>query len=80
MALIKRNLKDKPVIDLNGPQGNAYYLLGTARILARGQRIDFGPIEAEMTAGNYKHLVETFEKHFGDSIDLILPDNWSSYQ
>lgn len=77
MSLIKRK---KPVIDLDGPQGNAYYLLGTARILARSQRIDFAPIEKDMTSGGYKHLVETFDKHFGEFVDLILPNNWSTYK
>lgn len=80
MSLIKRNPTEKPVIDLNGPEGNAYYLLGTGQKLARQLGIEFAPIEADMTSGDYRHLVETFDNHFGEYIDLILPDNWSTYQ
>lgn len=77
MTLIKRKPGEKPVIDLDGPEGNAYFLIGTARTFARQLRMEFGPIEAEMTSGDYKHLVKTFDKHFGHCIDLVLPDNWS---
>lgn len=80
MSLIKRNPAEKPVIDLNGPEGNAYYLLGTGRILARQMRIDFGPIEAEMTSGGYRVLVEAFDRHFGEYVDLVLPYNWHTYK
>ncbi len=81
MALIKSNPNQKPVMDLNGPDGNAFALLGTAHKLARQLRMDNWPeIEAEMKSGNYRTLVKAFDKHFGSVVDLILPDNWSDYK
>ena len=31
MAILSKDTYKKPVIDLTGPQGNAFYLLGTAK-------------------------------------------------
>nr|CCA82251.1 hypothetical protein BDB_30068 [blood disease bacterium R229] len=31
-------------------------------------------------SGDYRHLVETFDKHFGQYVDLILPNNWNEYR
>jgi hypothetical protein len=36
-------------------------------------------IKDEMRSGDYRNLVETFDKHFGGAVDLILPDNWDDY-
>ena len=78
MALLQHRPLSKQTIDLNGPDGNAWCLLGTGQSLARNLRIDFEPIRTEMMSGNYRHLVETFDKHFGEYVDLVLPKNWIS--
>lgn len=83
MALLENlDRQTKMVMDLNGPEGNAYVILGTAHRIARQMHLhdQWPEIEAEMKSGNYKTLVETFDKYFGDVCDLILPDNWSDYQ
>ncbi len=77
MALLQHRPMGKQTIDLNGPDGNAWCLLGTGQSLARNLRIDFEPIRTEMMSGNYRHLVETFDKHFGEYVDLILPSSWT---
>ena len=61
----------KREIDLNGPQGNAYFLLGTGRNWAKELGIDWEKIHAEMTSDDYEHLIKTFDKYFGDYVDLI---------
>ena len=58
-------------IDLTGPQGNAFYLLGTARTLARQIDKDPNPIIDQMMAGDYEDLVEVFDREFGDFVTLI---------
>ena len=81
MTLIaRRPAPRKHTMDLNGPEGNAWCLLGTGSQLARVMRIDFEPIRKEMMSGDYRHLVETFDKHFGQHVDLILPSNWDEYR
>ena len=57
-------------IDLTGPNGNAFYLLGTAGNLAKQLGLDGKAIREEMMKGDYEHLVETFDKHFGDFVTL----------
>ena len=51
-------------INLDGPDGNAYYLLGTARNLARQLDMDEDTITKEMTSGDYMNLVKTMDKYF----------------
>lgn len=57
-------------IDLTGPQGNAFFLLGTANKLGRQLGLDTAVINEEMANGDYENLVEVFEKYFGDFVIL----------
>ena len=58
------------VIDLTGPEGNAFVLMGHAKKLARQLGIDDGSIIEEMMGGDYEHLVQTFENNFGEYVIL----------
>jgi hypothetical protein len=58
------------IIDLTGPQGNAFYLLGVARKFARQLNLDGDDIINEMTSDDYEHLIEVFDKYFGDFVIL----------
>ena len=62
--------KGKRKIDLRGPNDNAYFLLGTAKDLCRQLHKNWEPIEKEMTSGDYEHLLQVFDREFGDYIDL----------
>jgi hypothetical protein len=57
-------------IDLTGPDGNAFVLIGTAGNLAKQLGLDSKVIQAEMTAGDYENLVNVFDKHFGEFVTL----------
>jgi hypothetical protein len=57
-------------IDLTGPQGNAFYLLGTAKKLANQLGLDGVEIMEEMKSGDYDHLVQTFDNYFGTFVTL----------
>ena len=72
MAILNEDRREvtKQVIDLAGPQGNAFFLLGTASKLAKQLNLDAEAITEEMTKRDYDGLVETFDKHFGDYVDL----------
>ena len=54
------------VIDLTGPEGNAYCLMGYAKKFARQLDLDANQIIEEMKSGDYENLVATFDKYFGD--------------
>ena len=65
-----KDLKKENSIDLSGPQGNVFYLIGTARTLARQLDLDPDKISEEMKSGDYENAVQTFEKYFRDYITL----------
>lgn len=68
---IKQKSHRKMEIDLTGPQGNAYYLLGTARAFAKQFNLDDEAILEEMQESDYENLITVFDKHFGDYVDLV---------
>ena len=60
-------------IDLSGPQGNAFYLLGLANTLGKQLGLNKEKrqkIHSEMTSSNYEHLIEVFDRYFGEYITL----------
>lgn len=68
--VIKRKPPRGIEIDLNGPEGNAFFLLGTAHRLALKLGLEWEPIREEMTSGDYEVLVAAFDKHFGHVVTL----------
>lgn len=57
-------------IDLTGEAGNAFALLGNAANLSKQLRLDTKSILNEMMSSDYEHLVQTFDKYFGDYVIL----------
>ena len=57
-------------IDLTGPDGNAYVLIGYASNLAKQLKKDENAIKEDMESGDYEHLVEVFDREFGDYVTL----------
>ena len=69
--MIKKKVDNGKIeIDLTGPQGNAYYILGVAKNLCKQVGIDFKPIMEEMTSGDYENLIEVFDKKFGSVVTM----------
>lgn len=67
---IDEKRKGKVEIDLTGPDGNAFALLGYANRWSKQFGLDEKQISKEMTSGDYENLVNTLEKYFGDYIIL----------
>jgi len=61
----------RPEIDLRGTDGNAFFLLGTAAELCKQFGLDRRTVCAEMRSGDYENLIQTFDKYFGEVVDLI---------
>ena len=60
-------------IDLTGPQGNAYFLLGTASKLGRQLGLDNDEISIilrNMRSSDYENLVNVFDRNFGNIVTL----------
>ena len=70
MAILEKPKQSGITIDLTGPQGNAFYLLGTAKNLAKQLDLNGLVIMEDMQSGDYENLVEVFDKHFGNIVTL----------
>ena len=71
MAIKYKKMKTGPVeIDLTGPDGNAFALIGIAGRLAKQLDLDKSKIQSEMMSGDYENLVKVFDKHFGEYVTL----------
>jgi hypothetical protein len=72
MAIINKTSK-RLVIDLTGPDGNAFVLLGIASNLGKQlglSKEEIEEIKGRMTSGDYENLIEEFNKAFGTVCDL----------
>jgi hypothetical protein len=61
------------VIDLTGPQGNAYVLLGYANDFGKQlgwDSVQREHINAEMTSSDYENLIKVFDREFGEFVIL----------
>jgi alanine-alpha-ketoisovalerate/valine-pyruvate aminotransferase len=65
--------QEKIVVDLTGPQGNAFYLLGLAGNLSKQLGFDEEKKEevlSQMKKSDYHALVNTFDAYFGEYVIL----------
>ena len=61
------------VIDLTGPEGNAFVLLGYAQRYAKQLGYDEEEIDElmeGMQSGDYENLIQVFDDHFGHYVIL----------
>lgn len=65
----KAEMKDRGIeMDLTGPDGNAFVILGNAQGWAKQIGLDWDAIEKDATSGDYEHLVDVIENHFGEYV------------
>lgn len=64
--MIRKKRKGPAIIDLTGPEGNAFSLLSVAYRSARQLGLNTEQVLSEMKSGDYEHLVTTFDRYFGD--------------
>ena len=57
-------------IDLTGPNGNAFAILGLAKRLCREFDIPFKPLMEKMTSGDYENLIKVFDDKFGSFVTM----------
>ena len=67
---IRAKTQKELVIDLTGPDGNAFALMAYAKRLATQLGMNYHVIIDEMKQGDYEHLVKTFDFHFSDYVIL----------
>lgn len=72
--------EQKTVIDLHGPNGNAFVIIATAQNLARKMGWSNEQINSlldDMRSGDYMNLIDIFEENFGD---FVILKNRPSYR
>jgi|TARA_B110000879_G_scaffold114023_1_gene152004 hypothetical protein len=65
--------KSEIVIDLTGPEGNAFSLLAAANNLGKQLGMSTSQIkeiQAKMTSGDYENLITVFDNEFGSIVIL----------
>jgi hypothetical protein len=70
MVMRKKDYQAEMVIDLTGPEGNAFVLMGYAREFSRQLCIDSEEVIEKMQSGDYDNLVKVFDEYFGDFVIL----------
>ena len=65
-----KTLQSETIIDLTGPDGNAFALLAYAKRFTQQLDLDFNKIKNEMTSGDYENLVQVFDNYFGEFVIL----------
>ena len=68
--VIRNKSESERVIDLDGPDGNAFVLLGIASQWAKQLDLDKDEIIGDMKSGDYEHLLEVFDFYFGSFVVL----------
>lgn len=71
MAIKRKNRAGRIEIDIDGPEGNAYCLLGYAKQYAKQLEFDWEEIKSKMTESDYNNLLLAFNEYFGDFVDLV---------
>lgn len=57
-------------VDLTGPEGNSFYLLGLASKLSKKVGFNTEEVLKEMLSGDYENLVSVFDSYFGSVVIL----------
>jgi len=63
--------KENIILNLNGPDGNAYNLLAIAKDLSHVNNFDWNSIYKELTHDDYDNLITVMENYFGDQITFL---------
>ena len=65
----EKQIREK-IIDLTGPEGNAWALMAYAQDYAKQLNFNGKKIIDEMQSDDYENLVSVFDKYFGDYVIL----------
>lgn len=75
MAILTKDMaRVRRTIDLDGPDGNAWALMGTARNWGKQlgwSREKIDEVIEQMMSDDYENLIRVFDSHFGHIADLI---------
>lgn len=74
MAIVKKKERQgKITIDLTGPEGNTFVLIGYANNYAKQlgyTKDEIKDMVNKMLSGDYENVIKVFDEHFGSFVDL----------
>lgn len=59
------------VIDLTGPDGNVFYLIGQGRKFCKQLGLNSNEFTTKMMRSDYENAVTTFDEYFGEFVTLL---------
>lgn len=62
--------EQKLIIDIDGPEGNVFFLIGVAKKLADRLGLEGAKIVTDMQTSDYAHALRVFNKKFGEYVEL----------
>lgn len=68
-----KSINEKPSsieLDLTGPDGNVFVLIGMGRKFCKQLELDPEVFSDRMTSGDYENAVSVFEEYFGSFVTL----------
>jgi hypothetical protein len=68
-----KSVTEKPTsieIDLTGPDGNVFNLIGMGRKFCKQMGLDTNTFTNRMMSGDYENAVNVFEEYFGSFVTL----------
>jgi len=71
MAIKKKTKSREITIDLTGPDGNVFMLMGRAKQYAKQLDLDGDKIINEMMSSDYENAVKVFDNNFGSFVTLL---------
>jgi len=74
MIVKKQERTGNIIIDTTGPQGNSYYLIGTAMRMGKEVGMSAEYIDEmvdRMKSGDYENLIKVFDDEFGSVVTLL---------
>jgi hypothetical protein len=74
MAILSQSRIRRPEIDLSGPEGNAFVLMGYVSTFGKQLGLtkeEIKGITTRMMEGDYDNLIKIFDDEFGEYVDLV---------
>lgn len=74
MAILSQSRIRRPEIDLSGPEGNAFVLMGYVSTFGKQLGLtkeEIKGITTRMMEGDYDNLIKVFDEEFGEYVDLV---------
>ena len=58
-------------VDLSGPEGNAFYLMGLVGNLCKQLDMELAPILDDMKSDDYDHLLDVIQENFPGLVEFV---------